>query len=297
VGPVENSIDASERHLPNTVGNAKGQISERNNVQRARDSGLTTPGQWHYCENVEITLLDNARSFLAHGIGHLSLGKDAENLKWAVISLAQACELTLLEKIAQGDEAAIFRDGIHTISWREALIQTRQVSKPNVNNHLLVPLFQLRHLLIHHQVEEDSFDVEIYLGRAIHWLGMFLENELNEDLFEWAGSEEAYRTLMDLEEARPLVKRAIEGTAGGITYASKGTEFPLIHCSSCYEESLVVSHELPLYGTCTSCGHQTTFATCERCSGTFPTDDWGSDYDPNENWFMCSTCKDYIDAD
>lgn len=215
-------------------------------------------------------------------------------MKWAIISIAQACELTLLEAIRRLEPLSIFRPSRRvqrsmTINWRDALDVVRRLYPSRPPPAPVERLFHLRHLLTHFEIDEPRSVAQGILDEATGWLTQFLAECLNEDLANWVASPESYQVLVGIEAARPHVRNAIQSEASWLAYRDKGTEVVLLTCPWCFEEALTASLELKLpRGTCIACGLVTSLEECERCGGTFAVEDLANPLG------LCDGCSDYV---
>lgn len=246
---------------------------------------------------MKLTLLENAKSAMRHAVEHVRAGRDSENLKWAVLAVSQAIELVMLEAIRRREPKAIFTgdeddDGRpKTIGWRTALKHVERLYARDGDTVEL--LISLRNPLMHYELSEVAGTVDATMEEGLGWISSFLA-ALDEDLTEWVGGDEAYQTLVGIDDTRPHIREIVEGMAHGMEHRDKYIETHLIHCPWCFDESLTVSAELPVsVGTCLSCGHLTDLSYCDRCGQTFAAEELSD----GKNGGLCEACMDHIMRD
>ena len=137
-------------------------------------------------KHIEFSLKENAIDSLKHGIEHYLESDDQTDLKYAVLHIAQAVELFLKEKLFREHYLLVFskpekaNELSKTVTLDEC-IQRLSAAKIDFDVdevNAFRKLQEYRNQIQHFKVKLKREDVTYEIGRALKYLELFLDNEL-----------------------------------------------------------------------------------------------------------------------
>lgn len=134
-----------------------------------------------------LSLEENAKDSLIHGIEHFTADKRQTDLKYAVLHTFQAIELFLKARLAKEHFTLVYEspektgDNSKTVNFHTLLNRLDAVGV-KLSEETREDLFELqkyRNKLQHHRFSEEKITVKERIGRGVRFLENFLEKELN----------------------------------------------------------------------------------------------------------------------
>lgn len=227
-----------------------------------------------------IGIEQNALSSLSHGIEHFVNGETTDNLKFSIIHVFHALELSLKARLAKEHELLIYAkpedkidDNAYTVSFNILIKRLENSGVVFSKNDLcdLNALRLIRNAIEHHKIRQNKEDVKFYIGRAARFLESFLKDELDIILKDEI-NDDVYRTLAEAiysyEERLQNAKREIEALLP-VDLKDRFTEYEFAICDFCGEETVVIpdpKKDITEKKThCFFCGEEYFYDHCNRC--------------------------------
>ncbi len=198
-------------------------------------------------KNIEFSLKENATDSLIHGIGHYLASDDQTDLKYAVLHIAQAVELFLKEKLSREHYLLVFAkpekadEQSKTVTFDEC-IQRLSAAKIEFDKNEVDAFRKLqkyRNQIQHFKIKLSREDVTNEIGRALKYLEIFLNNELNIIVKDEIG-EKLYTTYCDtVYSYDELLEKAIEEIESYIPSDKDSIHYETDWCPKCGNETIV----------------------------------------------------------
>ena len=229
-------------------------------------------------------ILDNALDSLRMGLKHY-LDPDLETSdKWAILELFHSIELLLKERLYEEHPLLIYRsvdkpvtDDAQTVGLAEALarFQNLDVELPAEHVTILRDLQRRRNRIEHHRFIPDA-DHQRVLGKALKFIGYFLEEHLGQNLKDHLPSELFHQAKELMVEYDSLVSSAqseIETIFSRCLLDPKNyPDLSIGTCPECGNRTVLVG-----YGDrnkCYFCDEPVIVKLCEYCGEHLPEDDF-----------------------
>ncbi|HBO3911254.1 hypothetical protein ACM79C_06150 [Pseudomonas aeruginosa] len=213
---------------------------------------------------MKLSLRQNANSFLEEALKRAILAEeDAHHWKFAVLSVVQALELILKERLRQEHPALIFSnidDQRHTVSIERAAERLKKIAGIRISEADMKGIRTaagIRNSIVHHEFELNPEHVRSIFGRLLGCLFDFyhdhfletLAKQIPEDL--WIKALEI-RRYMDELEARVRCRIKEQGS----------DEKFMTTCPKCWQDTFCWD---PKIEKCHLCGHAEEVAICQEC--------------------------------
>jgi len=242
-----------------------------------------------------LTLEDNARTSLRHGIYHylryIERKSNKNDLKFAIIHIFHAIELYLKARLVKESPLLIYSSperkidqDAHTVQF-EALLGRLRNTGVDLEKHCAVlnNLRKVRNRIEHYQLKSTITEIKDYIAKAARFLNDFLDTELGIQLKDVAGKEnyKTLKTLLFSYEER--LKKALEEIDGVLP--RDADLYRTIHtCPECNNETVIFTDGKP---HCYFCSDDIPFTECLRCYEPI----LGVDCET-----LCDGCDSYIEA-
>ena len=134
-------------------------------------------------------LLRSALEVIEHGLWHLYRSDMATDMKFAILHIDQGVELILKERVRAGGKS-IYKNQKETISmWGAYEILEKELNciipeKPN-----LELLHEERNNIQHKYANPSPEDANFHINNGVVFLGRFLSDELQIDIYDHVSSE------------------------------------------------------------------------------------------------------------
>lgn len=221
-----------------------------------------------------IDIRNNALSSLQHGIEHFVGEETNDNLKFAIIHIFHALELSLKARLAKAHRLLIYEkpedkidDNAKTVNFNTLIKRLENIGMKISEGDNLKYLQKIRNCIEHHQIEADREEVKQYIGRVAQFLDKFLENELNISLRKEL-PDKLYNAL--LEAIYSYKERREKANADMGKYLSQHKDYDKGTCPKCLTETLVIEKisSIGQKAHCFFCNEEFTEVQCSRCGGT-----------------------------
>jgi len=242
-----------------------------------------------------LTLEDNARTSLKHGIYHylryIKRKSNRNDLKFAIVHIFHAIELYLKARLVQESPLLIYsnpenpiNDDSHTVQFK-ALLGRLGNAGVDFKQHrpVLENLQRIRNRIEHHKVKSTVSEIKDYLAKAAKFLDIFLAAELRIELKDVLKGGD-YLILKDLiysyEERLAKAKSEIGEIVG---CGKEALDATIYVCPDCYTETVLFGDNGKPH--CYFCGEDLLHAKCLRCGEPL--------FGVPEDGF-CEVCSEYI---
>ncbi len=166
--------------------------------------------------SLRLALEENAFDFLAEGVQRFARRADSSDLKYAILSIAQATELFLKARLAREHKTLVFVDpgkaspDSPTVGVDAAMRRLQAAGIPLTPRDTadLATLRELRNCLLHYQIDVLEGDAEASFGRAVSFLEVATGSRI-------AAIDARSRTPLDLTERPTSAIRGRSRNDGG----------------------------------------------------------------------------------
>ena len=225
-------------------------------------------------------ILENALDSLRMGLRH-HLNESLENSdKWAILELFHCIELLLKERLHRDHSLLIYKnvdsaidDDSLTVGLKESLQRLANVgvSLPNDYRVILFDLQKRRNRIEHHRFVPDNSHLYV-LGKAIKFIGYFLEEELDTDVAEELGEHlyaEAKELMFDYDQLVAKAEASIESILSK-QHPKHGVAYDIGECPECGNMTVLVHPDDPESRECHFCKQTVDVRQCQRCCRYLP---------------------------
>ncbi len=240
----------------------------------------------------------NAEDSLSHGVDHFIEAQesgDPSHLKYTILHTFHATELYLKARLAKAHPSLIFQkpEEAHkhdpkTVDFDTLIgrLAAASVQLDEEEHEDLKQLRIVRNRIEHHKISFSLEQAQNYVGKAMRFLEQFLEEELSISLKDNLDKDKyiaLQKAVYSYEERLERAKESANET-GPVDY--DGSDWNLLECPECGEETLSPTPEKDGDCRCYFCNSRATITYCPRCGGPRINED-------EDSYVECDDCVDY----
>lgn len=248
-----------------------------------------------------MSLLENANSFLVESLSK-AIVADEHYIQWkfAILSLIQAIELAIKERLRREHPVLIFTNidnQKNTVSLETALQRLPNVSKVDLSERDIKAINtarEWRNLITHHEFKFSVETIKSVYAILFGFCAEFNRKHLDQDLGKIL-PQELWRCALSVSAYFEELKHR----AGIRIKEENDINQWVCPCNQCGASTFVLQPNLAniiaYYGLCYVCGHNEELSGCDRCLGLFYFDDLKMAYierpQGESSWVqVCSDC-------
>ncbi|HMR00661.1 MAG TPA: hypothetical protein PKE39_16680 [Ignavibacteria bacterium] len=248
---------------------------------------------------LKLSLLHNSHSFLKEALERaLEAENDIQQWKFAILSLVQAIELSVKEKLRREHWVLIYRNvdsQDHTVSLEQSIKRLEQICKIDVSSKDIDAIkiaSRWRNAIVHFEIEFNIETVKSIFVKLFSFLDYFHRKHLQENLMNILDTALWDEAMSIKEYAREIYERA------QVRFQEDKIEAEFVwNCPNCDMPSFVIQDDI---NTCYVCGYEDDVIQCESCQEFFLISDTEAveqyDYEGSEIRNLCFKCKeDYLE--
>lgn len=254
---------------------------------------------------MKLTLIENANSFLGEALQKaLDSEKDPHQWKFAILSLVQAIELALKERLRQEHSHLIYTDvdkPTNTVSIEKATNRLRSVANLEFSDSDLKNIrtaTKIRNFIVHHEFELNVNQTKAVFAKLLGFTSDFYRDHLAIKIANVLPAS-LWREAVEIEDYLiELLQRAEK------QIKENGIDDKFImSCPKCWQETFVWFKD---NDQCYLCGHEEEVTVCQQCSLILFENEahrvyygkWMSgDKSEYKDWYpdLCGSCfEDYV---
>lgn len=219
----------------------------------------------------------NAEDSLAHGVEHFLEAQesgDPSHLKYTILHIFHATELYLKARLAKAHPSLIFqkpedahKEDPKTVDFETLIgrLAIASVALEDQNKEDLNKLRRVRNRIEHHKISISLESAQDYAGRAMRFLETFLEDELSIRLKNNL-KPDTYKALQEaVSSYEERLERARESAEEDAPFGDEGSDWALIECYECGEETISPTPEEDGKCRCHFCSARFDVTYCSNC--------------------------------